>query len=93
MSYEYQNHTKDTLGVTSNNYNEIFEKNQHLLIFENFGENVDFLLFFRFFFILLWVRNFWETDKLKKKFQKSIQKFTKIILEISSVSIIIIEIG
>ena len=44
-------------------------------------------LFFRFFFFLLWVRNFWETDKLKKYLQKWIQKFTKIILETSSVSI------
>ena len=87
MSYKYQNYTKDTLGVKSNNCIGIFEKNQHLLISENFGEKVDFWLFFRFFFILLWVRNFWETDKLKKKFQKWIQKFTKIILETSSVSI------
>ena len=59
--------TKDTLGVKSKNCDEIFEKNQHLLISENFGR---FLTIFRFFFILLWVRNFWETDKLKTKFQK-----------------------
>ena len=49
MSYEYQNYTKDTLGVKSKNCNRIFEKVQHMLIFENFGEKVDFLIFFRFF--------------------------------------------
>ena len=67
MSYEYQNHTRDTLGVTSKNSNRIVE---------NFGENVDFWLFSRSFFFLLWVRNFWETDKLMK-----------LISETSSVSI------
>ena len=71
MSYEYQNHTKDTLGVKSNNCNKIFEKkNQHLLIFENFGENVDFLLFFRFFFILFMGEKFLGNIQTQKQFQK-----------------------
>ena len=58
-----------------------------MLISANFVEKNWFLTIFLIFLHSFMVRDFWETNKLKQNFQKWIQKFTKIILEISSVSI------
>ena len=86
MLYEYQNHTKDTLGVQSKNCNKFFEKKSTFVDFWEFWWKKSIFDYFSIFLHFMG-QKFLENRQTQKKFQKWIQKFTKIILETSSVSI------
>ena len=87
MSYEYQNHTKYTLGVKSKNCNGIFENKSTFVDFWEFWWKSRFLTIFSIFLHSFMSQKFLGNRQTQKNFQKWIQKFTEIILETSSVSI------